>query len=133
MSDTSALPIDTHTASVRLVGAGASEDMAQTIVDMQVGILTSGLATRVDIAELRGDIREFRTATKADIDALRTSTKDHVGKLRDEIKEPLSAGETQIEKLRTENVASKLSPAFCFVGVNIALFSLVMAMVKGLI
>ena len=86
MSDTSALPIDTHKVILRLVNAGASEEMAQAIVDMQVGLLHTTLATKKDI-----------------------------------------------EKLRTEIIASKLSVVLWVVGLNIALVSLVMVIVKGLI
>lgn len=86
MSDTSVLPIDTHKVIVRLVNAGASEEMAQAIVDMQVALVNTTLATKKDI-----------------------------------------------EILRNEILASKLSVVLWVVGLNVALLSLVLAVVKGLI
>ena len=69
MNQRPTLLLDTHAAFVRLVEAGASEDMAQALVDMHVGILTSGLATMTHIGELRADTQ--RTETSRDSTAAR--------------------------------------------------------------
>ena len=126
MTETSVLPLDTHAAFIRLVGAGASEDMAQAIVDMHVGILSTGLATKADINELR-------TATKGEIKQLRTEMQAQF----DAVNGKFDAVDGKFDQLRTEVsrdiTSAKLTLVMWFVGGNVAVLSLMIAIFKGLI
>ncbi len=67
---------DTHKAIKSLTEAGASEALAEVMVATIGGAMTGSLATKVDLAELKtelkGDIAELKTELKGDIAGLKT-------------------------------------------------------------
>ena len=61
------MPVDTHKAVKKLKKVGFDEAQAEAVVVMVGEAFDDSVATKVDIAELRGEIREVRTELRAEI------------------------------------------------------------------
>ena len=90
---------DTHAAMQRLGQAGASTPLAEAVVDIVTeatslnlqmvedlayvkSLIETNMATKADIAALRGDSATLRADAKADIAALRADAKADIAALR---------------------------------------------------
>ena len=70
-----AAAFDTLATAHALKEAGFEDAQATAIVDALRQAVTEGLATKADIAEVRGDMNELRVELKADIATLRAELK----------------------------------------------------------
>ena len=61
------MAVDTHKAVKKLKEVGFDEAQAEAVVVMVGEAFDDTVATKVDIAELRGEIREVRTELRAEI------------------------------------------------------------------
>ena len=61
------MAVDTHKAVKKLKEVGFDEAQAEAVVRMVGEAFDDSVATKVDIAELRGEIREVRTELRAEI------------------------------------------------------------------
>ena len=89
------LAFDTHKAVKALKEAGFDDPQAEAVVATVGEAIGGSIATKADIAEVRAEITELRTATKADMTELRAEMKTDIAELRAEMK-------TDIAELRAE-------------------------------
>ncbi len=94
-----AIAFDTHRLVKRLQEGGFTEVQAETLAEDRVDLLSSELATKVDVRRIEAEIDAFRQETKVEIEKLRQETKAEIEKLRQETK-------VEIEKLRQETKAN---------------------------
>ena len=92
-----------------LTAANIPRDHAHAVVDALEHRMTSELATKADVAELRGETKMEFAAVKADITELRSETKTEfaavkadVAELRSETKMEFAAVKADIAELRSE-------------------------------
>ena len=98
--------LDTLKATRTLQAAGFDAAQAEALVTVLGGPVLGTVATKEDIRDLRAEVRDFRTETKADIDGLRTEFKADIDGLRTELKGNINGLRTEfkgdIDGLRTE-------------------------------
>ena len=98
--------------------AKLSPEQAEGFAAALVDVLDGNLATKGDIAAVRGDIEALKIQTKADIEALRLSTK------------------ADIESVRAEIAASKVETVRWLVGAvglqTVAILGAVVALTRSL-
>lgn len=90
-----AIQIDTLAFSKRLREAGADEALAEAIVEGITAADTSELATKADIAEVKGEIAELRSEQKQDVAGVRAEIAD----VRSELKQDIAGVRTEIAQL----------------------------------
>ena len=95
MEETARPIYDTYAAIRRLTEAGLPEPHAEAVVREQVHLIEHDLATKADIAAVRGDVEKLAITTKADIAAVRGD----VEKLAITTKADIAAVRGDVEKL----------------------------------
>ena len=88
-----------------LTAANIPRDHAHAVVDALEHRMTSELATKADVAELRGETKMEFAAVKADITELRSETKTEFAAVKAEIAELRAATKADITTLRSETKA----------------------------
>ncbi len=81
---------DTLATAHALKEAGFEDVQATAIVDALRQAVTEGVATKTDIADVRGDTNELRTELKSDMNELRTELKSDMNELRTELKSDMN-------------------------------------------
>ena len=84
------LAFDTHKAVKALKEAGFDDPQAEAVVATVGEAIGGSIATKADIAEVRAEITELRTATKADMTELRAEMKTDIAELRAEMADQFS-------------------------------------------
>ncbi len=86
------ITFDTREAVRNLTTAGFPEEQADAVVDTLAGAFSDTVATKADMAEVRGELAEVKAeiaslsaATKADIAALEAATKSDIAEVKAEI------------------------------------------------
>ena len=80
-----AIAFDTHRFVKHLTENGFTEQQAEVLVDEQVQLLNSNLATQADIAAIHQEIDALRQETKANIEALRQETKAGLAEVKSDL------------------------------------------------
>ena len=106
-----AVPFDTLKMAQRLEAAGFAAPQAAGAAEALAEALTGAdLATKGDIAGVRGEIATLRTELKGEIATLRTEVKGEIATLRTELKGDSASLRTELKSdsasLRTEVVAA---------------------------
>ena len=82
------LAIDTHKFVKQLIESGFTEAQAETLADAQMAFLESRLATKVEMRDLKNELKteiaELRSELKAEIAELRSELKTEIADLRSE-------------------------------------------------
>ena len=66
----------------RLTESGFTERQAETLADEQVALLNANLATKADIAAVKGDVAKFRAELKGDIAKVRAELKADIATVK---------------------------------------------------
>ncbi len=97
-----AIVFDTLKFAKRLKEAGFTEQQAEALADAEAEFIEQNLATKLDIADIKRDIKELEVALRTEIKqlevALRTEIKQLDATLRTEIKQL----EVKIEQIRSD-------------------------------
>lgn len=92
------ITFDTLKAIEDLEAAGMDTRQAKAVVNTLADAFTDTVATKTDIAELRGDI----VAVKADIDKLATSTRADLTEVKAELNQEIASTKANIAVLRAD-------------------------------
>ena len=101
------MAIDTLRVAKRLREAGFTEPQAQAVIAaVQEGTAGADLATKVDVAELRTELKaelaELRAELKAGLAELRTELKAELADLRSELRQAELRLEAKIETMKAD-------------------------------
>ena len=131
---TEPIAFDTHRFVKRLTESGFTERQAETLADEQVALLNANLATKADIAAVKGDIAKVRAELKGDIAKFRAELKGDIAKVKGDIAKVRAELKGDIAKFRAELKADiatvKADLLKWMVGALIAQGGLVVALVK---
>ena len=124
---TEPIAFDTHRFVKRLTESGFTERQAETLADEQVALLNANLATKADIAAVKGDIAKVRAELKGDIAKVRAELKGDIAKFRAELKGDIAKVRAE---LKADIATVKADLLKWMVGALIAQGGLVVALVK---
>jgi hypothetical protein len=99
-----ALAFDTLAYARRLELAGFSRQQAEALAEEQAKLIDERLATKADIAAVRGDIEALRLATKADIAAVRGDIEALRLTTKSDLRETELRLESRIEATKAETL-----------------------------
>ncbi len=98
----SEIAFDTLTAVRRLKEVQFTDEQAETITRTVRDGITGGVATKVDIHEVRGEIAQVRAEVKTEIAEFRAEVKTEIAQVRTEIAESKAEVRTEIAESKAE-------------------------------
>ncbi|MBV8972964.1 MAG: DUF1640 domain-containing protein [Sphingomonadaceae bacterium] len=121
------MSVDTLSLAKELRAADFAGPQAEAIAAAIGRAVAETAATKADLQELRAatkaDLQELKAATKADLQELRAATKADTVQLGAELRTEIAKLDTKIESVRS-------SLLFWFIGTQLAIGGLVVALVK---